>query len=111
MGGGKVAVLILASTLPWTGPVPDHPLADLSPSHVHVISLSEYETGDGSALDESIVNLLESANEIVGHNVKSDLTRLRNDYNIEFSQDDVTDTMQLATAVYGPPEAWNPHSR
>ena len=98
-----MAVLILASQVPFDNPFGGNPV------HVHVISLSEYETGVDDALDASLVSLLETS-DLVGHNIKSDVSRLNWDFNLDILESHLTDTMPLAKVLFGPPVVWNPLS-
>ena len=97
-------MLILASQVPFDNPFGGNPV------HVHVISLSEYETGVDDALDASLVSLLETS-DLVGHNIKSDVSRLNWDFNLDILESHLTDTMPLAKVLFGPPVVWNPLSK
>ena len=101
LGGGKVAVIIIASVIAWRKDGQDEPI------YVHVIHLPPYEP----TLPDSLIGLLEGANTIAGHNVKSDATRLKHDFNVTIRPEAIDDTMQMAKLVLGPRVAWDPRTK
>ena len=101
LGGGKVATLQFAHSVPIMG------------KFVHVIWLPAYE--NSNALPDELRELLEEVldcKHIIGHNVKGDITRVSTDFGLTpDTSDSLSDTMADAKSMFGPRIVWNPRSQ